>query len=110
MPAGRPASGRASELHTREGREERASSGGPAAVGGWPGLAGAFRTGAGDRSVQPGRTQLASGGAEGTSGRPEPVPGPVCRRNWLARLGASRDLHLPRAGGKALLLQEVGPS
>lgn len=81
MPAGR-----ARELHTREGREERARSGGPVAVGGWPRLAGAFRTGAGDRSVQPGWTQLASGGAAGTSGWPESVPGPVCRTKCLARL------------------------
>lgn len=43
------------------------------AIGG----AGPARAGTGDRSVQPGRTQLASGGAPGTSGLPEPVQGLV---------------------------------
>lgn len=104
MPAGR-----ARELHTREGREERARSGGPAAVGGWPRLAGAFRTGAGDRSVQPGWTQLASGGAAGTSGGRSPS------RDQCAGGTASPDPGGPRSsptptGEKALLLQEVGPS
>lgn len=94
MPAGR-----ARELHTREGREERARSGRPAAVGGWPRLAGAFRTGAGDRSVQPGWTQLASGGAAGTSGGRSPSLTSV--QEELPRpIQAGRDLHQPRSGVK----------
>lgn len=75
------------------------------AIGG-AGPAGA-RTG--DRSLQPGRTQLASGGAPGTSGLPEPVQGLVWPRNCLAPPGQAAILTTHDPEGRPCYCRKLVP-